>query len=61
MAAFFLGEDNRVGTFYFVVIRTTNQCFFRNGKTGTGLVLIDCESIKKIPAIKTYLDKGKRP
>jgi len=67
MAAFFIGGDNNAGSYFYIVIRTTSQCFIKSrvnigsGGGGGGLVMLACDSLKNIPEIKNYLETGKRP
>ena len=58
--AFEIGDDGDVGNLYYVVDRTTKNCFLlaRDNYPG-GLAVVDCNSLKSIPLIKTYLETGK--
>ena len=59
MAGFLIGSDQEAGYFYYIVIRSMNQCYL--SQTRGGMTPIDCESLKKIPQIKSYIESGKRP
>ena len=65
MAGFLIGKDRATGSFYYIVIRSMNQCYLSNNLSqsggGGGLTPIDCESLKKIPQIESYIKSGKRP
>ncbi len=56
--SFRIGNDTRVGNFYYIVDRTTNQCFAMIIHRGNGIVEINCEKIKTIPKIKKYIETG---
>ena len=63
MAGFLIGSDRETGTFYYIVIRTMNQCYLSKSQYqgGGGLTPVDCESLKNIPQIESYIKSGKRP
>ena len=63
LAAFLIGSDSSVGNIFYIVIRTTKQCYIQigGGALSGGISKIDCESIKVIPQIKSYIETGKRP
>jgi hypothetical protein len=62
-AVFMVGENSRSGYLCYIVDRTTGMCFAMNaGANGpAGLTKIDCEPLKKIEVIKTYIQTGKLP
>ncbi len=51
------------GYFFYVVDRTTGMCFSTisegHGAGPSGITKIDCEPLKKIEAIKIYIETGK--
>ncbi len=50
------------GSLCYVVDRTTGMCFAMMTSQGpTGITKIDCEPLKKIEVIKTYIETGKLP
>ncbi len=59
-AIFFMAHSNRIGDFGYIVDRNTGLCFARSGN-GDSLAAIDCDALKKIPEIKTYIETGKLP
>ncbi len=58
--AFEIGDDGDVSNLFYVVDRTTKNCFLiaRDNYPG-GLAVVDCKSLRSIPLIKTYLETGK--
>lgn len=59
MVTFRIGKSGS-SHFYYIVIGTTNQCFLKYGGGTSGhLSQVDCEPLKKIPRIKTYLETFK--
>ncbi len=51
------------GVFCYIVDRTTGMCFatISGGHGPGGITKIDCEPLKKIETIKTYMETGKLP
>lgn len=57
--AFEVGNDGDVANLYYIVDRTTNNCFAisRDNYPG-GLTSISCDSLTAIPLIKHYIETG---
>ena len=57
--AFEIGDDGDVGILFYVVDRTTKNCFVvaRDSRPG-GIAVVDCDSLKAIPLINTYIETG---
>lgn len=60
-AIFQAGKTQGVGTYTYIVDRTMGMCFAAVFGTGTGMVKIDCDTLKKNDVIKNYMDTGKLP
>ncbi len=62
-AMFKAGKSSENVLLAYIVDRTTSQCFamIGGGHGPAGITKIDCEPLKKIEAIKTYIDTGKLP
>lgn len=60
ISAFMVGSDGDVGTMFYIVDRTTKNCFsmIKEGSQSSGLTSINCESLNSIPAIEKYIDVG---
>ena len=60
ISAFMVGADGDVGTMFYIVDRTTKNCFsmIKEGNQSAGLTSINCESLNSIPAIEKYMDVG---
>ncbi len=59
-AKFQLGGDIREGSLVYIVERTTGTCFaVINKGMSVGITKIDCEPLKKIDTIKSYMETGK--
>ena len=57
--AFEIGDDGDVGSLFYVVDRTTKNCFLlaRDNYPG-GVAVVNCESLLSIPMIKIYWETG---
>ena len=60
ISAFMVGSDGDVGTMFYIVDRTTKNCFsmIKDGNQSSGLTSINCESLNSIPMIEKYIDVG---
>jgi len=60
--AFEVGDDGDVGNLFYIVDRTTNNCFAlsRDNYPG-GLASISCDSLTAVPMIKEYIETGELP
>ena len=60
ISAFMVGSDGDVGTMFYIVDRTTKNCFsmIKEGNQSSGLTSINCESLNSIPMIEKYMDVG---
>ena len=60
ISAFMVGSDGDVGTMFYIVDRTTGNCFsiIKQGAQSSGLTSIKCEGLTAIPAIEKYLEVG---
>ena len=60
ISAFMVGSDGDVGTMFYIVDRTTKNCFsmIKEGNQSSGLTSINCESLNSIPEIEKYMDVG---
>ena len=60
ISAFMVGSDGDVGTMFYIVDRTTKNCFsvIKQGAQASGLTSISCEGLTAIPAIEKYLEVG---
>ena len=60
ISAFMVGSDGDVGTMFYIVDRTTNNCFsvIKQGSQASGLTAIKCEGLNAIPEIEKYLEVG---
>ena len=60
ISAFMTGSDGDVGTLFYIVDRTSNNCFatIKQSSQASGLASISCESLKSIPAIQSYIENG---
>lgn len=60
ISSFEVGSDGDVGTLFYVVDRSSNNCFavIRQGSQASGITAINCESLNAIPAIEKYLEVG---
>ena len=57
--AFEIGDDGDVGNMFYIVDRTTNNCFvLARDKFPGGIALVNCESLQTIPLIKQYMETG---
>lgn len=57
--AFEIGDDGDVGVIYYIVDRTTSNCFLlARDKFPGGIAPVQCDSLKAIPLIKQYLETG---
>ncbi len=57
-AVFRVGKENNPGLLMYIVDRTSGLCFASDAR---GLTKIECEPLKKIEAIKVYMETGKLP
>jgi len=60
ISSFEVGSDGDVGTLFYIVDRTSNNCFaaIRQGAQASGITAIDCKSLNAIPAIEKYMEVG---
>ena len=60
ISSFEVGSDGDVGTLFYIVDRTSNNCFasIKVGSQASGITAIKCESLNAIPAIEKYLEIG---
>lgn len=57
--AFEIGDDGDVGNLFYVVDRTTSNCFvLARDKRPGGMAIVNCESLKAVPRIKSFLEDG---
>ena len=56
---FRMGSARNVGEVYYGVDRKIGLCWISQNWAGTGLALVDCEILKKIPTIKKFIETGK--
>jgi len=60
ISAFMAGSDGDVGTLFYIVDRTTNNCFatIKQSTQASGITAIPCDSLKSIPMIQKYIENG---
>ena len=60
ISAFMAGSDGDVGTLFYIVDRTTNNCFatIKQSTQASGITAINCESLMSIPMIQKYIENG---
>jgi hypothetical protein len=59
IAMFDTSYTSGMGTFYYLVDRTTRQCFLVVMGSDPHPTPADCKMLEKIPAIKNFLETGK--
>ena len=60
--AFEIGDDGDVGNLFYIVDRTTGNCFvLARDKFPGGFAVVSCESLQAIEIIKTYMETGVVP
>ena len=60
ISAFMAGSDGDVGTLFYIVDRTTNNCFatIKQSSQASGITSIPCDGLKSIPMIQKYIEEG---
>lgn len=60
ISAFMAGSDGDVGTLFYIVDRTSNNCFatIKQSTQASGITSIPCDSLKSIPMIQKYIESG---
>ena len=60
ISSFMVGSDGDVGTLFYIVDRTTNNCFatIRQSAQASGITAIDCKSLASIEMIDNYIKNG---